>query len=117
MPRSGTNREPSWLRLQADVALIRGILSVAAVRDAREVHPEVYLFLGDRYWRLAKRHFDRGRHRRAERLERQARLYFKHGGGSEPPPLAATALPVPATPSLLWAVAGSTYRGGSGDAA
>lgn len=117
MPRLSANGEPSWLRLQADVAFIRGILSVAAVRDPREVHSEVYLFLGDRYWRLAKRHFDRGRHRRAERLEQRARFYFKRGGGAEPPPLAVAAMPVPATPSVLWAVAGSTLRGGSDDAA
>jgi len=117
MTRATLTREPSWWRLQADVAFVRAVLSVATVREGAEVRPEVYLFLGDRYWRLAKRHFDSGRQRQAERLEKRARFYFRQGGGPDPPPLAAAAMPVPAFPSLLWAVAGASRRGGPDDAA
>src|SRR5947207_15773904 len=78
--------EPSRWRLYADLAWGHCLLSIVTGRDEPTIAPDVYLFLGDRYWWLARRHFVRGRQRRAERLVRRARRYFRLGGGPEPPP-------------------------------
>ena len=104
----------SWWRLQADVAWGRVLLSIATMHEGAIIRPEIYLFLGDRYWRLARRHFLRGRQKGAERLVRKARLYFRQGGGPDPPPLAAASMPIPEAPSFTAAVGG---RRGSDDAA
>jgi hypothetical protein len=87
------------------------------MHEGAAVRPDIYLFLGDRYWRLARRHFLRGRQRNAERLVRGARLYFKAGGGPEPPPLAAASMPIPAAPSFTSAVGRASGAGGPSDAA
>jgi hypothetical protein len=71
--------DPSWWCLQADVAWGRVLLSIATMHEGAAVRPEIYLFLGDRYWRLARRHFVRGRRRSAQRLVRTAGLYFRPG--------------------------------------
>ncbi|HZA55705.1 MAG TPA: hypothetical protein VE616_15765 [Candidatus Udaeobacter sp.] len=107
----------SWWRLQADVAWGRVLLSIATMHEGAAVRPEIYLFLGDRYWRLARRHFVRGRRRSAQRLVRTARLYFRQGGGPEPPPLAAASMPIPEAPSFTSAIGAARGGGGSGDAA
>ena len=109
--------DPSWWLLQTDVGWGRVLLSIATMRSGAEVRPEVYLFLGDRYWRLARRHFVRGRQASAQRLVRKARFYFKEGGGPEPPPLAAASMPIPERPSFTSAIAASGARGGPDDAA
>jgi hypothetical protein len=106
-----------WGRLQADVAWGRGLLSIATMHEGADVRPEIYLLLGDRYWRLARRHFLRGRQKSAERLVRKARLYFRAGGGPEPPPLAAASMPIPETPSFTSAIGAGRGTGGSNDAA
>jgi hypothetical protein len=108
--------DPSWWRLQLDVAWGRALLAIATMERDAVVEPGVYLFLGDRYWRLARRHFVDGRGKRAQRLVRKARFYFKAGGGPEPPPLAAASMPIPATPSFTSAV-GGRRTGGPDDAA
>jgi hypothetical protein len=107
----------SWWRLQADVAWGRGLLSIATMREGAAVRPEIYLFLGDRYWRLARRHFVRGRQKTAERLVRKARLYFRACGGPELPPLGAASMPIPEAPSFTSAIGGARGAGGSNDAA
>jgi hypothetical protein len=107
----------SWWRLQSDVAWGRALLAIATMREGGAVKPDIYLFLGDRYWRLARRQFFRGRQKNAQRLVRKARLYFKAGGGPEPPPLAAASMPVPEPPSFTSAVGGARGVGGSNDAA
>ena len=113
-----TSIDPSWLRLQVDVAWGRALLAIATMQDEdAAVRPEIYLFLGDRYWRLARRHFVRGRQKNAERLMRKARSYFRSGGGPEPPPLAAASMPIPETPSFTSAIGGARRGGGSNDAA
>jgi hypothetical protein len=96
----------SWWYLQADVAWGRTLLAIATMQDGARVRSDVYLYLGDRYWRLARRHFDEGRHRRSERLVRKARKFFRAGGGVEPPPFAAAAMPIPAPRPLLKAIGG-----------
>jgi hypothetical protein len=108
--------DSSWWRLQADVAWGRALLAIATIERGAAVKPEVYLFLGDRYWRLARLHFVSGRQKRAQRLVRKARLYLKAGGGAEPPPLAAASMPIPATPSFTSAISGRR-SGSSNDAA
>lgn len=66
--------DPSWWRLQTDVAWGRALLAVVTMRERSVVRPEVFLFLGDRYWRLARLHFLQGRQKNAERLVRKARI-------------------------------------------
>lgn len=107
--------DPAWWSLQVDVAWGRALLAIATMERGAAVRPEVYLFLGDRYWRLARQHFISGRQKRAERLVRKARFYLKAGGGPEPPPLAAATMPIPATPSFTSAI--GRRRSGSNDAA
>ena len=116
-----TNRQTitdlSWWRVQGDVAWGRALLSIATMHEGAAVRPEVYLFPGDRYWRLARRHFVRGRQKNAQRLVRKARLYFRAGGGPDPPPLAAASMPIPKTPSFTSAIGASHGSGGPDDAA
>jgi len=109
--------ELSWCRLQADVAWGRSLLAVATMHERANVRPEIFLFLGDRYWRLARRHFVEGRQKNAERLVRKARTYFRAGGGPEPPPLSAASMPIPDVPSFTWAVGVRRGSGGGDDAA
>lgn len=109
--------ELSWWRLQTDVAWGRALLAVVTMRERSVVRPEVFLFLGDRYWRLARRHFLEGRQKRAERLVRKARMYFRAGGGAKPPPLGVASMPVPERPSFASAVGARSGAGGSDDAA
>ncbi len=107
----------SWWRLQADVAWGRTLLSIATIHEGAAVRPEIFLFLGDRHWRLARRHFVDGRQKNAERLVRKARFYLKAGGGPEPPPLAAVSMPIPEAPSFMSAVGAGRGTGGGNDAA
>ena len=118
MTNRATVTDLSWVRIQMDVAWGRALLAIATIEPkAGTVRPEVYLFLGDRYWRLARRHFVDGRQKKAERLVRKARTYFRAGGGPEPPPLAAASMPIPAAPSLTSAIGGTRHPGGANDAA
>jgi len=113
-----SSHQISWWQLQVDVAWGRGLLAFATMRaDIGSVRPELPLFLGDRYWRLAHRHFVYGRRKAAERLVRKARRYFRVGGGPEPPPLAAGVLPIPPAPWFTAAIAGARRAEGSSDAA
>ena len=109
--------ELSWWRLQTDVAWGRALLAVVTMRERSVVRPEVFLFLGDRYWRLARRHFLEGRQKSAARLVRKARMYFRAGGGANPPPLGVASMPVPERPSFAWAAGARSGAGGSDDAA
>jgi len=109
--------ELSWWRLQTDVAWGRALLAVVTMRERSVVRPEVFLFLGDRYWRLARRHFVEGRRKNAERLVRKARMYLRSGGGSNPPPLGVASMPIPERPSFASAVGTRRAAGGSNDAA
>ncbi len=117
MSESSPNLEPYSWRLYADLVWGHVLLSIVRVRHEPTVAPDVCLFLGDRYWWLARHHFVRGRQRRAERLVRRARRYFRLGGGPDPPPLAAASLPLPPVPSLISAVGFGRRSSGPGDAA
>jgi hypothetical protein len=109
--------ELSWWRLQTDVAWGRALLAAVTMRESSVVRPEIFLFLGDRYWRLARRHFLEGRQKNAERLVRKARMYFRSGGGPNPPPLGVASMPIPERPSFALAVGARSGAGGSNDAA
>jgi hypothetical protein len=109
--------EPSWWRLHADIAWGRSLLAIATMHERASVRPDIFLFLGDRYWRLARRHFVEGRQRDAQRLVRKARMYFMAGGGPEPPPLSAASMPIPEVPSFTWAFGAARGSGRSNDAA
>jgi hypothetical protein len=95
--------EPMW-RIRIDLASARVLLWVATASRAGEVKPEVHRYLGDRYWRLAHHHFHRGHNRWAERLESKARWHLRLGGGDDPTPSAALAMPVPRRPTLTRAI-------------
>jgi hypothetical protein len=112
-----TTAWPTWWRLQKDVVWGRLLLALATLRADTDVRPDVFLFLGDRYWHLARRHFVEGRSLRAQRLARKARLYFEQGGGPDPPPLATGSMPVPPTPSFTSALGATRRQGGPDDAA
>src|SRR2546425_10037222 len=88
-----------WV-LRLDLVSGRALLWVVEVLRAGEAHPEVYLYLADRYWRLAAHCERRGRSRRAQRLAAKARHYL----GDPLPPAAALAMPVPRRPSFTAAI-------------
>src|SRR5438046_9058467 len=73
-----------WV-LRFDLVSGRALLWVVEVRRAGEVHPEVYLYLADRYWRLAAHYERRGRPRWAQRLAAKANRYRELGAGESGP--------------------------------
>jgi len=99
---------PSLWRLRWDVASTRVLVWLARPSEARVLRPEVHLFLADRYGRLARHHQRLGHARRAIELDQMAEEEFRLGGGVEPPPAVAVAMPVPRPRVLVDAVA----RGG-----
>lgn len=87
-----------------DLAFGHG-LRVLAVGSLAQARPDIYLFLADRYWRLADWHASRGRERTARRLRARGESFWLAGGGQDPPPLAvAAAMPIPRRPSVTYAV-------------
>lgn len=70
-----------------------------------EARPEVHLFLGDRYRRLADYHAEKGAERKAARLRARAKHHLALGGWNPTlPPAMAMALPVPQRPTLTQAI-------------
>ena len=92
-----------WV-LRFDLASGRALLWIVTARRAGEVYPEVYLYLADRYWRLAAHYEKRGRPRKAQRLAGKAKQYLDLGGGDPLPPVAALAMPIPRRPSFTAAI-------------
>src|SRR5207253_11451979 len=86
-----------WV-LRLDLVSGRALLWVVEVLRAGEVHPEVYLYLADRYWRLAAHYERRGRSRWAQRLEAKAKRYLDLAGCDLPPLSAALALSISPRP-------------------
>jgi len=105
-----------WV-LRFDLVSGRALLWVVEIRRAGEVHPEVYLYLADRYWRLAAHYEKRGRSRWAQRLAAKAKRYLDLGGGDPPPPAAALAMPIPPRPSFTAAIGFPADKPPSNDAA
>jgi hypothetical protein len=96
--------------LRADLATAHGLLWLARAPGA-ELHPEVHLYLYDRYWRLARYHERRGNKQKALRLRAKAAEHWRHTGDDGPPFAVALAMPVPRPPLLTWAVATRRIRG------
>jgi len=93
-------------------------LRLVAVGPLAEARPALYLFLADRYWRLADWHQLRGRERAARRLRRKGDHYWLAGGGEDPPPVAvAAAMPIPRRPSITRVVGAGAGRREPPDAA
>jgi len=102
---------------RADVAFGHGLRLIAVGRLA-EAQPDIYLFLADRYWRLADWHASKGRERTARRLRAKGDRYWLAGGGEDPPPIAvAAAMPIPQRPSITWAARPRPSKPGPPDAA
>lgn len=95
----------SLWRLRWDVASTHMLVWLAHPSATRVLRPEVHLFLADRYGRLARHHQRLGHARRASELDRMAEEQFRLGGGGEPPPAVALAMPVPRAQVLVDAIA------------
>src|SRR5439155_17556849 len=80
MPIEAVAQVSPWV-LRFDLASGRALLWIVTARRAGEVYPEVYLYLADRYWRLAAHYEKRGRPRKAQRLAGKAKQYLDLGGG------------------------------------
>jgi hypothetical protein len=87
----------SIVSLWADVALTQGLLKVSGLFRSGEPLPEVYLYLADRYGRLARCYGRKGRKEREKIMDGKAANYFRLGGG-EPPKSVAMAMPRPRPP-------------------
>ena len=78
-------------QLQKDIWFTLGLVKVFGPLNKKEINPDVYLYVADRYGHLAN-HYERlGNKQRAERLHRQAAYYFQLGGGRTPPAKAMAA--------------------------
>ena len=80
-----TDSSGVW-QLRYDVLSVRVLAAVAIARRAGTLKPEVHLFLGDRYERLADRHGRRGARRRARRLAEKAHWHYAQAGFDDVPP-------------------------------
>jgi hypothetical protein len=69
------------------------------------LRPEVHLYLADRYGRLARHHQRCGHASRASALNQKAEKHYRLGGGGEPPPAVAMAMPGPRPHVIVDAVA------------
>ena len=92
------SNEPSAWHLRWDIATTWALVRFVSPLGDRALRPEVHLFLADRYGRLAEHHRKAGHHRRALVLDRKAEEHLRLGGGDEPPPAVAVAMPVPRSP-------------------
>ena len=86
---------PSPWQLRYDLLSIRALLAVAKARRLGSPKPEVHLFLGDRYERLANHYGRRGARTRAQHLAEKARWHYAQAGFDDFPRAAAMAMPVP----------------------
>ena len=87
--------EPSAWHLRWDIVSTWALVRFVSPVGDRALRPEVHLFLSDRYGRLAEHHRKAGHHQRASALDRKAQEHLRLGGGDEPPPAVAVAMPVP----------------------
>jgi hypothetical protein len=86
---------PGVWQLRYDVLSVRVLAAVAIARGAGTLKPEVHLFLGDRYDRLADHYGRLGAGRRARRLAAKARWHYAQAGFDDFPRAAAIAMPLP----------------------
>jgi hypothetical protein len=86
---------PSVWRLRYDVLSVRALVLLVGGAADEDLKPDVHLFLGDRYERLAECAARRGAQQRARRLKDKARRHYEQGGFDDSPRAAAMAMPVP----------------------
>jgi hypothetical protein len=86
---------PSAWRLRYDVLSVRVMLLLVGGITQADLKPEVHLFLGDRYERLADHLARRGSMDRANRLSDKARWHYAQARFDDFPRAAAMAMPVP----------------------
>lgn len=93
-----TRPGPSAWQLRYDLVSTRVLLFVLNWDGRGTPKPEVHLFLGDRYERLANHYYRRGATNRARGLEAKARWHYSEGGFDDFPRAVAMAMPVPRPP-------------------
>ena len=84
----------AW-RLRYDVLSVRALLLLVGGVTQEDLRPDIHLYLGDRYERLADHFAQRGARGRARRLSEKARWHYARGGFDDFPRAAAMAMPVP----------------------
>jgi hypothetical protein len=82
-------------RLRYDLLSVRLMLLLVGRVSQEDLKPEVHLYLGDRYQRLADHLARRGLSARAGRLDDKARWHYAQAGFDDFPRAAAMAMPVP----------------------
>ena len=92
---AGIVDDSSALRLRYDLLSVRVMLLLVGSIRHEDLKPDVHLYLGDRYERLADHHARRGLRARARRLSDRARWHYAQAGFDDPPKAAAMAMPVP----------------------
>ncbi len=108
---------PSAWRLRYEVWSVRAILLlVGGVRHV-ELNPEVHLYLGERYERLADHLARRGARARASQLGVKAQWHYAQAGFDDFPRAAAMAMPVPRPRMFTEARGRDIERGDPKDAA
>ena len=106
----------AW-QLRYDVLSVRAMLFCVGGITQEHLKPEVHLFLGDRYERLADHYAKRGLLTRARRFGKRASWHYEQGGFDDSPRAAALAMPVPRPRIFTDARSRFLGRGGSDDAA
>jgi hypothetical protein len=95
----------SVVQLRLDIAWISLLISLFTAGNRGEAKPEVHLFLGDRYWRLAEFHALKGAKQKAAQLRAKAEHHLRLGGWQPTlPPAAAMAMAVPERPTFTDAI-------------
>lgn len=95
----------SSFQLRRDIVWVLFLLRVLTAGRRGEPKPEVHLFLGDRYWRLADYHAEKGSNRKAVRLRARAEHHLRLGDWQPPlPPAVAMTMPVPQRPTFTQAI-------------
>lgn len=109
----------SLLRLRIDIFVTHLLLSVAKAGKSGEPNPDVFYYLGDRYWRLAEIYRRHGASERARQLQDTAEWYLRESGwwGAGPPYGGALAMPIPKRPSFAAAIGWRPGKGPPDDAA
>lgn len=87
--------QPSTWQLRYDIVSVRAMLLLVGGVHQEDLKPEIHLFLGDRYERLADAAARHGAKSRAFRLEEKARWHYGQAGYDDFPRAAAMAMPVP----------------------
>ena len=92
---SGSIESPSAWRLRYDVLSVRVMVLLVGGIGQEGLKPEVHLYLGDRYERLAGHLARQGSRERARRFNDKARWHYAQAGFDDFPRAAAMAMPVP----------------------